>query len=285
MMTPDHEGARLVRYLLGQLPAEEQAEVEERYLSDPEYHLELRAAERDLIDRYVRGELPDRDAFETHYLSSPPRRARLEFAQALAQWSDRSPAVAAADSDVWSLRGVLGGVLRWQVAAAVALALLGSWFVLTRRGEGPETQVGTTTGSGGTVRTPSTSGPQSPEPARSGDGLPAAVATLVLMPDLTRSGDSLPTLVAAAGTSARLQLELESADYMRYRAVVRTADGTEVWRDDQVKPTQSSSGPGLVITVPAARLLEDDYTIRIGGVTGSGEIDELSGYAFRVRRP
>jgi hypothetical protein len=95
----------------------------------------------------------------------------------------------------------------------------------------------------------------------------------------------MATLVVAAGSSARLQLELEAADYVRYRAVVRTADGQEVWRDDQLRPTQAPSGPGLVITVPAAQLAEGDYTVLVGGVAGSGEIDEVSGYAFRVRRP
>jgi hypothetical protein len=150
MMTPDDEEARLTRYLLGQLPAQEQAEVEERYLSDPDYHLALRAAERDLIDRYVRGELSDHEAFETHYLSSPARRARAEFAQALAQWSDRSQAVAvAAEGPAWSLRGVFDGVLRWQVAAAVALVVVGSWFALTtRNGVDPEVLVGGVAGSG-----------------------------------------------------------------------------------------------------------------------------------------
>jgi hypothetical protein len=95
----------------------------------------------------------------------------------------------------------------------------------------------------------------------------------------------MATLVLAAGSSAHLHLELETADYVRYRALVRTADGQEVWRDDQLRPTQTPSGPALVITVPAAQLAEDDYTIQVGGMAGGGEVDELSGYAFSVRRP
>ena len=267
-MTPDANDATLTRYLLGQMRPDEQASVEERYLTDPGYLDALHAAERDLIDRYVRGELSEPDAFEKQYLSSPVRRSKVEFARSLAQWSDR-PADLITDRPA-SARSFLSGlrtVFRpWQVAAAVSIVLVGSWFVVLRQRQTPSNQ----------AAPPSTR-------VQPQDVQPRAVATLVLMPNLTRAGDAMPEIVLSTETDARLELELESDGHARYQAAVRTADGREIWRDDQLKTTPLSSGPGLVITIPVTRLADEDYTIRVGGVSDKGEIDELTGYSFRVR--
>ena len=47
----------LVKYLLGRLTEEEQVQVEDRAFADRDYMAALEAAEADLIDAYVRGEL------------------------------------------------------------------------------------------------------------------------------------------------------------------------------------------------------------------------------------
>ena len=76
-----------VRYLLGDLSDAERDALEERYFTDEDAFLELKAAEDDLIDAYSRGTLPaaHRPAFEARYLASDTGRARVEFARALAQ--------------------------------------------------------------------------------------------------------------------------------------------------------------------------------------------------------
>ena len=283
MTTPEADDrAPLIRYLLGQMRPEEQALVEERYLADPDYHDELRAAERDLIDRYVRGELSEPDAFERQYLSSPGRRAKVEFARALAQWSDRSPVAAVpAERRARLLHGGLPRFSRpWQMAAAASIILAGSWFVVARRGQGP-VKPGTGSGSGLVHAPPS---PAPPPSNRSQAGPPVAVAAFVLMPNLSRAGGAMPTLVLTAGTDVRLQLGSWNRGITHgTRRSSRTAGGQNVWREDRLEPTPSSSGPGLVLTIPATRLVDDDYTVRVGGVTPGGEIEDLSGYTFRVR--
>lgn len=77
----------LVRYLLGDLGQEEQAEVEDRAFVDREILQRILAAESDLIDEYVRGELQEsaRLQFESRFLASAARRRKVEFAKALAQ--------------------------------------------------------------------------------------------------------------------------------------------------------------------------------------------------------
>ena len=76
----------IARYLLGELPEEQQVEIEDRAFQDEEYLATITAVENDLIDEYVRHELSetDRRKFESRFLASAERRKRVEFARALA---------------------------------------------------------------------------------------------------------------------------------------------------------------------------------------------------------
>lgn len=75
-------------YLLGELPEEQQSELEQRYFAEDELFERLLAAEDELIDRYARGESSDeeRQRIETYFLRSPARRKRLMFTQALMRY-------------------------------------------------------------------------------------------------------------------------------------------------------------------------------------------------------
>src|SRR4026209_46955 len=83
----------IARYLLGELPEEQQVEIEDRAFSDKDYLASITAVENDLIDEYVRGELSiaDRQRFETRFLASAERRKRVEFATALRTVVSESP--------------------------------------------------------------------------------------------------------------------------------------------------------------------------------------------------
>jgi hypothetical protein len=84
MMSVDNEKL-ISQYLLGELPEEQQVEIEDRAFSDKEYLANITAVENDLIDEYVRGELSaaDQQRFESRFLASAERRKRVEFAKAL----------------------------------------------------------------------------------------------------------------------------------------------------------------------------------------------------------
>jgi anti-sigma factor RsiW len=76
----------LVRYLLGDLPEEEQVEIEERAFRHHQYLETIQAVESDLIDEYVRGGLSDRKRrqFEARFFVSAERRRKVGFAETLA---------------------------------------------------------------------------------------------------------------------------------------------------------------------------------------------------------
>ena len=82
----DYQGfGREVRdYLLGVLPEKRREEIEQRFFSDDDFHLEVEIVEEELFDDYLQNKLPEpeRRLFETHFLASPLRRKRLQFARA-----------------------------------------------------------------------------------------------------------------------------------------------------------------------------------------------------------
>ncbi len=82
----------IVRYLLGELPEKQQVEIEDQAFQDQRYLQNILAVENDLIDEYVRGEIPlnKRQKFESHFLASAERRRKVEFARALSTVASES---------------------------------------------------------------------------------------------------------------------------------------------------------------------------------------------------
>jgi anti-sigma factor RsiW len=75
----------IVNYLLGDLPEQDQCEIEDRAFQDPQYLQQILTVENDLIDEYVRGELSvsSRQKFEERFLASAERQKKVAFAKAL----------------------------------------------------------------------------------------------------------------------------------------------------------------------------------------------------------
>ena len=69
-MSVDNEKL-ISQYLLGELPEEQQVEIEDRAFSDKDYLATITTVENDLIDEYVRGELSpsDQQRFESRFLA------------------------------------------------------------------------------------------------------------------------------------------------------------------------------------------------------------------------
>jgi len=90
----------------------ETEELDELSVADDEFAARLQSLENDLVDAYVRGELSGKtlENFDSHYLASPRRRAKVLIAQGLKDILGpgagvehaREPAVAARDR--WDLR-------------------------------------------------------------------------------------------------------------------------------------------------------------------------------------
>jgi hypothetical protein len=79
--------AILMRYLLGDLPGDEKAQIESQYFSDDELFELLLALEDELRERYLKGKLSTKDEklFETKYGTTPTMRNRLAFSNVMLQ--------------------------------------------------------------------------------------------------------------------------------------------------------------------------------------------------------
>jgi hypothetical protein len=132
----------IAQYLLGELPEEQQVEIEDRAFSDKEYLASITAVENDLIDEYVRNELSEtqRRRFESRFLASAERRKRVAFAKAFAGVTSAAPVVATAPRAVvaetavsWreSLEAFIRGLIpvripRFAMGVAIVVLLGGS---------------------------------------------------------------------------------------------------------------------------------------------------------------
>ena len=298
------------RYYLGDLLQEERVRLEGRYLADVEVFEELLAAENDLIDAYVRGELTEaeRQQFAVGYLKSPEGRERLDFACALSQVSVLAKeAVPAQKNSLWknmqAAFSVQQRMPQWALAAAaVSIAVSGSWLLvenqrlrdglqqakaaqagLRREGDALRQQIA---GFEGNPRAQVQENQQGSEIAKLQTPVGPEM-TLRLTPGIARGFGAAPkTLVLLPTTSwLRLQLMLDRDEDKTYEAVLLTADGKEVSRGRDLR-IQSMGGSTVVAwRIPAQSIQAADYIVQLTGQPAAGMIQEgVESYSFRVLR-
>jgi hypothetical protein len=136
----------LTRYLLGELSAEQQAQIEEQLFTDDKCFQQVRALQAELTDNYVRGKLSaqERRQYEARFLSTATGRADATFAHALTQVlaeaePDAAPAIVTeAKPTLWESIVAFLRVPAFGMGLAMAsllLLLLGGfwWYQQTER--------------------------------------------------------------------------------------------------------------------------------------------------------
>lgn len=142
----------IARYILGDLQDEQAERLDEMAVADPEFFERVGSVENDLVDRYVKGELKEAESaiFESHYLSSPLRREKVNLARAFQEYAAQNLGVegvateAAVDASKFGLTeriagffsslGIFGGAqpaFRFAMAAAALVVVaFGGWLIL-----------------------------------------------------------------------------------------------------------------------------------------------------------
>ena len=305
------------RYLLGELAEAERAALEREYFDDPRLFDQIVQVETELVDKYARGLLlpPTRERFEKYYLAHPKRRARAEFAQALAAKLEQTAEVTAAPparaESSWGgwLTSWRGPKLVWAFSLALLLLAAGAaWLVIeTRR---PQQELAKTESQRTTQeqrerevqaanqRQASEIPPNESDRARAEQETVPALPTRPLKASpafvfftLTvggvRSADTGPpaVLVIPPQTSqVRLQLNLREKDYPNYSAVLQAAGGHEIYTWPRLIPRTIKSGASLALIVPAQRFASGDYILTLRGVGETGAVEDVSKSLFRVER-
>jgi anti-sigma-K factor RskA len=301
------------RYLLGELPEEEQERVERQMLVDGDYSALVSVLEEDLIEDYVSGRLGAGDAskFERVFLTTPEgveqvKLARNLRAYALKQAYGKSPEAFHGDSgtrlkpislmEYLRSKTVMG---RFALATAAALVVLVGWSLVAKvwqRQQRPDTirpqleaqlaeeQARNEELAKSLQQEQDRRARLEQELASSKNSKPeqplSALASIVLSPGMARAGGPSNELVIKPGASqASFRLLIRKTSYGSFRASINTEDGRRVWSG----PAHLSPGGGEVrLSVPVNLLPNGKYFIQLQGAAGQGEYQDIATYYFTV---
>lgn len=300
----------LIQYLLGSLPEAETARLDELSIADDEFVSRLGAAENELVDAYVRGELSGDDLrrFSAHYLSSQRRRDKVAFADALRlrEIREAAPAARAAAvkparrSAAWRFLTISGPAPAWAFAGVAALTLVAAAYLLVanRRLQQESTHPQSDRASledrvrdlqTRRERTRSVDAGVPKEPDGGGRARakvePLRLASLLLDPPTRGLGRVERLAVPPATDTVSLNLQLETDEFPRYRVSLKAAaNDRTVWRADKLESTLEGDRRVIAVLVPAALLTPGRYFVELTGETRRGAAELLGTYAFEVVR-
>lgn len=310
----------MVRYLLGELPESEVERLDEQSFTDDDFFRRLQTVENDLIDAYARGEMSpgEREQFERRFLTTPKRRERVSFAEALAAFRFEqpadAPAVAAQTERVSSWQAFVNlfrvprPALQFSLAAASVLLLLGAtWLIvdtarlrsrmneieqrqatLTRREQELQAQIAAQRADRDQLAE------ELRRVQQQRDQLERELAALkpsepnfalfVLPLSLRGSGDGPKEFTLPPGAQrVKLRVEFQSDPYPSYRAELRTQSGDQqVWSSGKLRARREGGIKIIDLNLRASLFQPQDYLLNLKGVTDDGEIEDLSSYRFRV---
>jgi anti-sigma-K factor RskA len=322
IMSVDNEKL-IAQYLLGELPEEQQVEIEDRAFSDKEYLASITAVENDLIDEYVRGELSgtERQRFETRFLASAERRKRVEFAKALRTVISEPVRPEKQDARRWSwheslyafFSGLNPAARLALVAAAILFIAVAAWlFVETQRLRRQVNQLQAENQSGQNLQQAleaerkrntelnarldqeKQQREQTDESLRqltetteaTNPAPPPVIASLVLLPGLSRGGDQKPSLdLSNDARLVRLQIGIDPEEqYKTFAVELRTSAGRQVWNRENLAARTRRGTRAVGLTLPATVLKPGDYELRLRGLTESGAAEDVGFYYFNVTK-
>ena len=249
---------RIIAYLLEELTEEESERFEKECFAREEWPAQINWVEEDLIDDYLRGELPPERhrRFEQNYLTTAARVERVRGATALLRHMNIRVAVAEpAGERTWAerLRAWWGGprhLPRPAVALALVVLVVGAWWLF---------------------RLPAAHRP------------PQTFATLTLsMSDADRAGGAQPGRVKLTPGIDALRITLElpnaSAQAAHYRVQLEDDDGAVKLSESVLREAEI-----VRLTIPASQLPRGRYALKLFAVKTGGTEQPIPGsYLFVV---
>ena len=305
------EEKQLCQYLLGKLAEDEQRQIEEQLMTRDDLFQQLQVLEDELIDGYLRETLSekDREAFEKHFLSSTERHQKVEFAQAFRSYvavaneaAEKVPSKSSPWQTFWAALRTPTLALRYGFPVVLMAVLVGGLRMAStiQRLNTKVAQIRTEQG-GWQEREQQLQQQFEEQRRRSqeleqqlvhtqaqGQKLPEtslSTLALVLSPGLVRDSGTLKKVMCTSETRlVQLELELSDHKYENYRAVLQDSEGSEICILNKAKPKRLGSNQFIVLPFPANFLPSDDYSLKLSGVSSTGEFDPLGTYSFRVLR-
>lgn len=287
----------IVRYLLGHLPEDEIERLDERSIVDDAFATRLRATEDELLDAYISGTLsPElRSRFASHYLASPRRRRKAEFARGFLTAVDGATGSRVPTSTPASAARPPQPL--WWLLAAAAVVVLGIGALLIRVA-GLQREVADSQRQVASAERRANSAATQLEGERKAAALakqalvrtspaataPAANVALLLMPQ-TRGGGPVPILAVPASASiVPVDLALDGDVAGAYRAALRdAATNRTVWRSTEITADRARSPQAVGVELPARLLKPQHYAVDLFQ-TRKGRPDFVGTYTLEVVR-
>jgi len=305
--TEDIDDEVVIRYLLGSLSAEETEQLDERSIADDGFAARLKDAENDLIDSYVRGNLPPATEaqFRSVYVSSnssPGRREKVRFAQTLLLFQRRDatkekavtagPAKSKEPAGHWTFFSFPRLIPQWGLAAAAALALLvvAGYLSISNRRLRERIDRADADRASFQQRAQQLESQMknaaSAQTAKSEQPLDhLRIAAFVLAPSV-RGDTAPPSIVVSPETDlVVLKLGLEGSDFAQYRAALEDSGTRKIlWQSSTLKPQTEASRETVSFAFPANLVKQQGYVLQLSGIRGNGAAELVSSYPFRAIR-
>jgi hypothetical protein len=310
----------LARYLLGLLPEKETERLDEASVVDDEFAARLRTVENDLVDAYVADTLPPdlRMRFESSYLSSPRRQARVKFADNFLRAVDRAAASAEARHEkhlpLATLRAGAAPLAfpsptrhrfalpaKWLAVAALFVIAFGAVVFQTLRlraglGVAQEARVSLDQRTRDLERQLADQRADNAEMARELErareaspapplrpGQDAPTVALVLLPQARAIGPVPTFSISPSADRVAFELRLESNEFTRYWTALKDpASNQIVWRSEATAPVRTEPSPVVDISVPARVLKSQHYSLALMGGSPTGDV--VGSYTFQIVR-
>ena len=245
-------------YLLGTSAAERRTALEEQMLCNPAVYEELLAIEEELIDEYLRGGLTkaEQQSFETHFLVTANRHKNLRFGKLLKRYMDSHPVLVTAPAAVRhaeppapaakNFLPYLESFSRGHVLAASTLVVICLGVIILWL-----------------VVTRSDS----------------RVVVVSLAPGSTKSTSSIQPVTVPARVDLKLELETNK-NFPNYKS--QLLRGSEPLQTNELKMEVKGDHNVVPLTITGEKLSPGEYSVRLCGVSDSGEKEFIDSYSFRV---
>lgn len=300
------------QYLLGTLAEAETERFDELSFTDDNFVESVTAAEKDLIDDYVQGQLGNSltKEFEARYLASPLKRENVELAHAFHSYrritGDNVPKETGSDVAAGpTLFSLARWRWQWGVVGLASLVLAFIMWSVFFRPHGnaptePSLSVGNSSG-----QQQNAANVKSNEPLQAGtpevsekakreaqqstsseqersSASKSQLVSVVLSPQM-RGTTNIPLVaIPAKAEQMAVRLELEPNDFSAYRVVLLDhTEGEMFWRSKNVFGQTKDGSKTLSIQLPLQRLRSGSYVLRVYGLTESGKSEQMSDYHFR----
>ena len=298
-------------YLLGRISGDACERLDELSVCNDIFSQRLRAAEDDLVDAYVRGELSGEESrrFDLHYMATGMRRKKVEVARAL-YLTARSASAPAGLSMVVTNReaadtrrtGLLRSIWMWQnsdlrwafaCAALIIFVACTTWLAISnyrlrRQNHDAREAYGALEKEYRQLEQQAASRLQ-PEnetpPTGSYSGVPVTQISSLDIPPPLRSPGRIPAVsLAAADQWLQLKLGLEANDFPEYRVDLKDLGKEKyVWHSRVVAGSKIDHGVAVVVMVPAEAVKNrGDYGAQVLGIAANGKSELLGEYVFQI---